>query len=291
MSLLRHPSFREGARAGVPFAIASFILAATFGVLAAPVMGAVAAIVMSIIVYAGSAQFGALAVLAAGGGPVAAVVAGVLLNARYLPMGIALGPSIEGSALKRFLVGQGMIDFSWAAAARGDGRFDWRFMLGGTSPAYPMWVLGTIVGALAGDLIGDPERLGLDAIFPAFFLALLLSGEVSAGRRAVVAALLGGSVALALIPVAPAGLPVIAACVGALVGLDSAGRRGAAGEPEPGRAGGRRVRERRLDHDPPPLRDHDRDPRRWTRRDGRSRARPANGSRSSSSWPRRCSPR
>lgn len=232
MALIRDSSFREGARAGVPFAIASFILAATFGVLAEPVMGAVAAIVMSVIVYAGSAQFGALAVLAAGGGPAAAVLAGVLLNARYLPMGIALGPSIEGSALRRFLVGQGMIDFSWAASARGDGKFDWRFMLGATAPAYPLWVLGTVVGALAGDLIGDPERLGLDAIFPAFFLALLLSGEVSVGRRAVIAAVLGGSVALALVPVAPAGLPVIAACVGALIGLDARGKRGAAGEPD-----------------------------------------------------------
>lgn len=232
VSLFSNPSFRAGQRAGVPFAIASFVLAATFGVLAAPVMGTVAPIVMSAIVYAGSAQFGALAVLAAGGGPIAAVVAGTLLNARYLPMGIALGPSVEGGPLRRGLVGQGMIDFSWAAAARGGGRFDWRFMLGATSPAYPCWVAGTVAGVLAGDLIGDPERLGLDAIFPAFFLALLLSGEVSAGRRALVAALLGGAVALALIPIAPPGLPVIAACLGALVGLDAAGRRGAAGEPE-----------------------------------------------------------
>ncbi|MCB8971308.1 MAG: AzlC family ABC transporter permease [Thermoleophilales bacterium] len=229
---MRNPSFREGFHAGIPFAIASFILSTTFGVLAHPVMGAIAPIVMSTIVYAGSAQFGALAVLAAGGGPIAAVLAGTLLNMRYLPMGIALGPSIEGSAWKRFLVGQGMIDFSWAGAAREGGRFDWRFMLGATAPAYPLWVAGTAVGVLAGDLIGDPDRLGLDAIFPAFFLALLLSGEVSAGRRAVVAALLGGAVALALVPFAPAGIPVIAACIGALIGLDEAGRRGAAGEPE-----------------------------------------------------------
>lgn len=232
VSLIGNPSFRAGFRAGVPFAVASFVLAATFGVLAHPLMGTVAPIVMSVIVYAGSAQFGALAVLAAGGGPVAAVLAGTLLNMRYLPMGIALGPSVEGSAHKRFLVGQGMIDFSWAAAAREGGRFDWRFMLGATAPAYPCWVAGTVLGVLAGEWIGDPERLGLDAIFPAFFLALLLSGEVSAGRRAIVAALLGAAVALALVPFAPAGLPVIAACLGALIGLDAGGRRGAAGEPE-----------------------------------------------------------
>ncbi len=225
-SLAAHPSFRAGFRAGIPFAIAGFVLAMTFGVLAEPVLGGLAAIVMSAIVFAGSAQFGALAVLAAGGGVPAAVAAGILLNARYVPMGIALAPSLEGRPLGRALIGQGMIDFSWAAAARKGGGFDWRFMLGATAPAYPSWVLGTAAGVLAGGLIGDPERLGLDAIFPAFFLALLLSGEVSAGRRAVVAALLGAALALALIPVAPPGVPVIAACVAALIGLDRRARRG-----------------------------------------------------------------
>jgi 4-azaleucine resistance transporter AzlC len=228
-ALAGHPSFRAGFRAGIPFAIAGFVLAATFGVLAEPVMGGVAAIVMSAIVFAGSAQFGALAVLAAGGGVFAAVAAGVLLNARYVPMGIALAPSLRHHPIMRALIGQGMIDFSWAAAAREGGRFDWRFMLGATTPAYPSWVLGTAAGVIGGGLLGDPEKLGLDAIFPAFFLALLLSGEVSGGRRAVVAALLGAVIALALIPITPPGVPVIAACVAALIGLDERAKR----EPEP----------------------------------------------------------
>lgn len=230
-ALIDHPSYRAGVRAGLPFAVAGFVLAVSFGVLATPVIGAAAAIVMSTIVFAGSAQFGALAVLAAGGGAVAAVAAGVLLNARYVPMGIALGPSLRGRPWRRALIGQGMIDFSWAAAARRGGRFDWRFMLGATTPAYPSWVVGTATGVLVGDMIGDPDRLGLDAIFPAFFLALLLAGETSAGRRAVVAALIGASLALALIPFAPPGVPVIAASLAALIGLDRSARRSAAGEP------------------------------------------------------------
>lgn len=223
--LLAHPSFRAGVRAGIPFAVAGGALAISFGVLARPVMGTLAPIVMSAIVFAGSAQFGAVAVLAAGGGPLAAITAGVLLNARYAPMGAALAPSLRSSAPRRALIGQGMIDFSWAAAHRGDGRFDWRFMLGATAPAYPAWVAGTAVGVLAGDAIGDPERLGLDAIFPAFFLALLLGSEVSGSRGAVVAALIGGAVALALVPLTPPGVPVIAACLAALIGLR--GRQGA----------------------------------------------------------------
>lgn len=232
-ALIEHPSFRAGFRTGLPIAVASLVLSITFGVLAEPVMGVAAPIVMSALVFAGSAQFGALAVLAAGGEVVAAVAAGVLLNARYIPMGIALAPSLSGGAWRRALIGQAMIDFSWAAAARSGGEFDWRFMLGATAPAYPAWVGGTAIGVLAGDLIGDPEALGLDAIFPAFFLSLLLAGEASTGRRAVIAALLGGAIALALVPWAPPGVPVIVACLAALIGLDKAAKRRTAGE-DPG---------------------------------------------------------
>ncbi|MBA2521958.1 MAG: AzlC family ABC transporter permease [Solirubrobacterales bacterium] len=214
----------------MPLAVASFILSISFGVLAQPVMGTLAPIVMSAIVFAGSAQYGALAVLAAGGGVLPAVAAGVLLNARYVPMGLALAPSLEGGRWRRALIGQAMIDPSWALAARENGRFDWRFMLGATAPNYPTFVGGTAVGVLIGDLLGDPKNLGIDAMFPAFFLSLLLSGEVSAGRRALVAALLGATIALALIPFTPPGLPIVAACLAALVGLDRAARRGVEGE-------------------------------------------------------------
>ena len=230
---LSSPSFRAGVRTGLPFAIPSFILALSFGVLARPVIGGAAAVVMSAIVFAGSAQFGSVAVLAAGGSPLAAIAAGILLNARYAPMGAALAPSLRGGPLRRALIGQGMIDLSWAAASRGNGRFDPAFMLGCTLPAYPCWVAGTLAGVLAGDLIGDPDRLGLDAMFPAFFLSLLLAGQVTGTRRARVAALLGGLIALALIPLAPPGVPVIAGCLAALVGLERPDRGGPAPEAEP----------------------------------------------------------
>jgi 4-azaleucine resistance transporter AzlC len=211
-------SLRAGLRAGLPYAIAALLLAISFGVLARPVMGTVAPIVMSAVVFAGSAQFAALAVLAAGGGAGAAIVAGILLNARYGPMGIALAPSLEGGALRRAAFGQAMIDASWAMANRGGGRFDPAFMVGATLPSYPCWVGGTAIGVFAGDLIGDPESLGLDAIFPAFFLALLIE-ELRRGRLAVAAACIGAAIALVLTPVAPAGVPVIAACAAALLGL------------------------------------------------------------------------
>ena len=223
MSDRSRQSFRAGVRAGVPYAVAAVLLAVSFGVIAEPVLGGAATVVMSAVLFAGSAQFGAVAVLAAGGGAAAAIAAGVLLNARYGPMGVALAPSLRGGARRRAAIGQAMIDFSWAAASRGDGRFDPAFMVGATLPSYPAWVGGTAIGVLAGDVIGDPEALGLDSLFPAFFLALLVEGELRAGRPAVAAAL-GAAIAVLLVPVAPAGLPIIAASAAALIGL--AARRG-----------------------------------------------------------------
>jgi 4-azaleucine resistance transporter AzlC len=218
---------RDGFKAGLPLAAASFALAVSFGVLARPVMGTVAPIVMSALVFAGSAQFAALSVLAAGGGAGAAILAGVLLNARYVPMGIALAPSLRGGPLRRAAVGQAMVDASWAMAIRGDGRFDPAFMVGATAPNYPAWVGGTAVGVLLGDVIGDPERLGLDALFPAFFLALLAT-ELTRGPRAIAAAALGATIALVAAPVTAPGIPVIAACAAALIALIPNGDEGGA---------------------------------------------------------------
>jgi branched chain amino acid efflux pump len=197
----------------VPFGIAVFAISISFGVLARPLMGPVAPIVMSILVFSGAAQFGALAVLLAGGGAVAAIVAGVLLNARYLAMGLALAPSLLGRPRSRAAFALPMVDASWAAASRGDGTFDPWYLVGVSIPQYAGWVLGTVVGVLIGPVLGDPNALGLDALFPAFFIALLFA-EVRGGRR-LAAATGGAGIALALTPVVPAGLPILAAAAAA----------------------------------------------------------------------------
>jgi predicted branched-subunit amino acid permease len=177
-------------------------------------MGAVAPIVMSIVVFSGSAQFGSLAILAAGGTTGAAIAAGVLLNARYLAMGLALAPSLRGRPLSRAAFAMTIVDASWAAAGAGDGTFDPWYMVGATVPQYPGWVLGTIIGVLAGHALGDPRALGLDALFPAFFVALLF--EEVRGRRKVAAAGGGAAIALGLTPLLPAGLPILAAAAAAV---------------------------------------------------------------------------
>ena len=206
---------RAGMRRGVPFGVAVFLIAVSYGVLARPVMGAVAPIVASIVVFSGAAQLGSLAILAAGGGAGAAIVAGVLLNARYLAMGLALAPSLRGRALSRAAFAMTLVDASWAAASAGDGSFDPWYLVGVTVPQYIGWVPGTVIGVLAGSALGNPESLGLDALFPAFFLALLF--EEVRGRRKLAAAGGGAAIALGLTPLAPAGLPILAASVAAIV--------------------------------------------------------------------------
>jgi 4-azaleucine resistance transporter AzlC len=218
-------SFREGLRAGVPYAIAGGILALSFGVIARQAgLSALAAIVMSAIVFAGSAQFAAVAIVAAGGGLGAAIGAAALMNSRFLPMGVALAPSLPGRWLRRAAQGQTVVDASWAMANRGEGRFDRHFLFGASSVQYVTWMLGTTIGALAGSGLGDPRALGLDAIFPAFFLALLVPELRDARARG--AALGGGLIALALVPLAPAGVPVLGASAAALIGLRRRRARG-----------------------------------------------------------------
>jgi predicted branched-subunit amino acid permease len=216
MRLFDH-EIRAGIRAGLPLALPVFALAVSFGVLARPVMGSAAAIVMSFVVFAGAAQFASLSVLAAGSGALAAIVAGLLMNMRFLPMGFAVAPALRGRVLARAAQGQALVDASWALASRGDGSFDRGILLGATVPQFLAWTSGTIAGVVAGALIKHPQDLGLDAIFPAFYLALL-AAELRSGRARVAGAL-GAVIALALIPVAPGGLPVLGASVAALVGL------------------------------------------------------------------------
>ena len=206
-----------GAREGAPYALAAALVGVSFGVLAEPVFGAFESVAFSALVFAGGAQFAALAVIADGGGAGTAIVAGILLNARFVPMGIAFGPSTTGGWLARALQGQAIVDASWALANRGGGRFDRDFLLGATALAYPAWTLGTLAGVLIGDRLGSPEDLGLDALFPAFFLGLLV--EEGRTRAGIAVALAGAAIALALTPIAPPGVPILAASLAVLVGV------------------------------------------------------------------------
>jgi 4-azaleucine resistance transporter AzlC len=209
--------YRAGLKAGVGFGLAALLLGVSFGVLAEPLMGPVAPIVMSAVLFSGAAQFGSTAVLVAGGDALTAIAAGTMLNARFLPMGVAAATALRGSPLRRAVEGQAVVDASWALAARGDGSFDRELLLGATIPQYPAWVAGTAIGVAGGGAIADPDALGLDAVFPAFFIGLL-AAELDR-PRARAAALLGGAIALGLTPLLPPGLPVLLASAAALIAL------------------------------------------------------------------------
>ncbi|SFE34692.1 Predicted branched-chain amino acid permease (azaleucine resistance) [Blastococcus tunisiensis] len=208
--------WRRGVRDSLPFATASFVLSLSFGVVAVESgFSPVAAVVMSAVVYGGAGQFALVGILSAGGALGSAVGAAALVNGRFVPMGFALGPSLRGGPVRRALEGQTSIDVSWTMAARGDGTFDRTYLFGHSAVQYVAWVAGTLAGVLVPGM--DARALGLDVIFPAFFLALLVK-EVRNGRRLVVA-LLAAAIAFALVPVLPPGAPVLVASVAALVGL------------------------------------------------------------------------
>ncbi len=211
--------YLAGARAALPFSLATVVLGMSFGVLAYSLgWGVVAPIVFSVTTFSGTAQFAVASVLGPDNGVVPAIVAAVLLNARFLPMGVAVAPFLKGGPLRRALEGQAVVDASWALASRGGGRFDREFMIGATIPQVTGWIGGTVVGVLAGGVVGDVEGLGLDVIFPAFYLTLLVD-ELRGGGRTIAVVLIAAALSLALVPFTPPGIPVIASCAAALLGL------------------------------------------------------------------------
>jgi 4-azaleucine resistance transporter AzlC len=210
--------YRDGVRAALPLGLADLAFGTWFGVLAHTAgMGDVAAVVMSATTFAGSAQFAAASVLGAGGSVVAAVTAAVMLNLRYGPIGLSAAPALPRPRWRTALTAQLVVDESWAIAQRGPGRIDHHLLIGSGLALYASWVSGTAVGMLAGGLIADPQRLGLDAAAPALFLALLAPQLGSRSR--LLAAAGGAALALALQPVAPAGVPIIAASLACLASL------------------------------------------------------------------------
>lgn len=205
---------------------------ASFGAVAvAAGLPAWATLAMSVLVFAGGAQFMAVGLIAAGS-PLAAVVAGLLLNARHLPFGLALGGALGPRRWQRLLGSHLMTDEATAfALARpaGPGRRR-AFWLAGVLLLLT-WNAGTGLGVLAGGTVGDPAALGLDAAFPAGLAALLLPSLRDRETRRV--ALTGAGLAVLATPLLPAGLPVLLALAALVLPL-LARHRTAAAPDDPG---------------------------------------------------------
>ena len=203
---------RKGLRIMAPLVPAVLALGASVGVLAhASHFSSTAVIVMSATTFAGSSQIAAVSLLGAGGTLAAAIVAALLLNSRYAPIGVSVARAFRGRVLRRFAEAQLVVDESWAL-----GRGDRVLIVGIGALLWICWVGGTALGVALGSVIGDPNRYGIDGAFAALFVALL-STQVRSRTRATVA-LLGAVIALILTPLTPAGIPIVVATVAILAG-------------------------------------------------------------------------
>jgi branched chain amino acid efflux pump len=217
MAIARPPSGTLTGALGIGVAVG--VYGVSFGVLAvASGLSPAQACVMSMLVFTGASQFAFVGVLAGGGGALAAMGPAVMLAVRNAAYGLSLTSILPARLRDRALAAHLVIDETTAMARAQPDPVAARqaFLATGVS-VWVFWNAGTLAGALVGGGIGDPQTLGLDAMFPAAFLALLAPQLRRPG--APVAAVAGVAIALALVPFAPAGVPVVAALAGLAPGV------------------------------------------------------------------------
>jgi 4-azaleucine resistance transporter AzlC len=199
--------------------VADALVGASFGAIAVSLgLPLWLPVLMSVVVFAGASQFIFIGLVGAGGNPVAAVVAGLLVNARHVPFGFAVGDALGSGWLRRLAGSHLMVDETVAfTLAQHEPRRRrsayWTCGLG----LFAAWNLGVLAGALGGRALGSTDAFGLDAAFPAVLLALLLPSLDNAPVRRAASA--GVLVAVVTTPFLPAGLPVLLALAGVAAGL------------------------------------------------------------------------
>jgi 4-azaleucine resistance transporter AzlC len=177
--------------------------------------------VMNAFVYAGGAQFLAVGLAGAGATAVAIIAAGLLLNARHLPFGLAIGNEVLGAGRPARLLGSHLMtdeSVAFALAQEDPARRRRAYWLTGVC-LFLTWNVSSGVGAIVGSALGDPDTFGIDAAFPAALLALTLPSLKD--RPALRVALGGAALALAATPFLPAGLPVLVALLALVLGRRS----------------------------------------------------------------------
>jgi 4-azaleucine resistance transporter AzlC len=209
---MARPIVRDAAGIG----IAVGVYAISFGVLAvAAGASTLQAMALSVLVFTGASQFAFIGVIAGGGTVAAALAPAVMLAARNAVYGLSVAPFLSPSRTRRALEAQLVIDESTAMAKAQETPDDARHAFLATGIAvFVFWNSGTLLGAVAGGWLGDPRDLGLDAMFPAAFLALLAPQLRRPG--APTAAVFGAFIAAALLTITPVGLPIVAS-VAALI--------------------------------------------------------------------------
>ncbi|MCU1502315.1 MAG: AzlC family transporter permease [Ilumatobacteraceae bacterium] len=216
--LLRDPRTRTVVTASITLGVAVGVFGISFGVGAVSAHATVLqACAISLLVFTGASQFSAISVLLAGGSYSSALGGALVLGARNGVYGLAMSTHLTGRLGTRVLAAQLTIDESTSMALAQDDEQHRRvaFWITGCS-VFVFWNLGTLVGALAGRAI-DPQTFGLDAAFPAAYVAMVW--PLLRGRRPLMAAAIGAVVCVALIPFAPIGVPILCAALAVLVGV------------------------------------------------------------------------
>jgi len=214
----RDERLRAVAAACVTLGFAVGVFAVSFGVTSVSAGASVAqTCAMSLLVFTGASQFSAVSVIGAGGSAASAFGGAALLAARNSVYGLAMAPHLRGKLATRLVAAQLTIDESTAMAAAQDDEAhrSAAFWITGLS-VYLFWNVGTLLGAVLGSAI-DPTVYGLDAAFPAAFVAILW--PLLRQRRPALSALIGASLCLLLIPFTPVGVPILCAALGILVGV------------------------------------------------------------------------
>lgn len=211
-------------RDGVVLGATVGVFGAAFGVLATTSGLSVAqACALSLLVFTGASQFTLVSAAASGGSVLAAFGSAFLLSARNGIYGVAVARLLPERLPRRLAAAHLVLDESTAMAVSqpDDRRAREAFYATGVS-VFVFWNLGTLVGAVGGARLAEPELLGLDAAFPAGFVALLLPHLRRPAGRLV--ALAGAGLAVVGLPLLPNGAPVLVASLGVLAGARAAMR-------------------------------------------------------------------
>ena len=201
-------------------AIGIGIYAAAFGATFAAVsvnsgLSVAQTFVLSVVMFSGASQFAFIGVIAAGGSPFAAIPAALLLGVRNAFYGVPVSAVLAPRGLTRVWKAHFVIDETTAMAIGQSTARAKRYAFWATGLIlFALWLVGTVLGALIGTAI-DPAAFGLDAAAPAIYLALLWPGLKTWTARGV--AIAGAGVALVLVPLVPAGVPVVAAAGVAII--------------------------------------------------------------------------
>jgi 4-azaleucine resistance transporter AzlC len=194
----------------IPFAVAYAVTARAAG------LSVLETSLMSVLVFAGASQFSAAGAFASGAGGLTIIFTTFLLNVRHMLYGLSLGREIKLSSWQRLVSAYFLTDEAYGVVMA-SGERSFAFLLGCEMSLFVSWNIFTLVGALAGSIIPDPAKLGVDFIFPLSFTALIV--PLLRSKNDLIVASISGILALVFSRILPGGFSIFATgVIGSLLG-------------------------------------------------------------------------